>query len=157
MIRVEQSARIWQLHIHTPRQHSACIYYTFMNTKHLEMVPLWKCECCLRDGIGLREETWCMHPCPGINNSRSNNNNIMSLIIVIILWMGHGPDDPGSVRVRAGIFFFTASRPDVKHSVGTGVLSTGCRGRAAGEWSYHLTSIRCTGQEWVELYLHYPP
>jgi hypothetical protein len=29
-------------------------------------------------------------------------------------------------------------------------------GKAAGAWSWPLTSIYCRGQEWVDLYLHFP-
>jgi hypothetical protein len=29
-------------------------------------------------------------------------------------------------------------------------------GKAAGVWSWPLTSICCRGQEYVELYLHHP-
>jgi hypothetical protein len=42
----------------------------------------------------------------------------------------------------------------VSYPVGTG--GSFPRGKAAGAWSWPLTSIWCRGQEWVELYFHSP-
>jgi hypothetical protein len=54
--------------------------------------------------------------------------------------------------VKAGNFsFLTASRPVLKSTRGSFP-----GGKAAGAWSWPLTSTYCRGQECVELYLHSP-
>jgi hypothetical protein len=58
------------------------------------------------------------------------------------------------VRIPVGArFFFTSQRLDRLCDL-RGLLSSGYRGKAAGAWSWPLTSNYCPGQEYVDLYIH---
>jgi hypothetical protein len=62
--------------------------------------------------------------------------------------------------VRCWEFFFSPPRPDLLWGppslLSSGYWGSSPGGKAVGAWSWSHTSIKCRGQECVELYLHSP-
>jgi hypothetical protein len=90
-------------------------------------------------------------------------NNFLALQFSVCIALGYGLDDQGSrVRFSAGAENFSlhhrvqnvSGAHPASYPMGTRGSFPG--GKAAGAWSWPLTSILCRGQVCVKLYLHSP-